>query len=122
MICEATGLSAGAICTLQSVVSAPSGRTCLQVPDIIDHLLCDPAFFDEFMGAIQGAFQCMRPCKESTEAKEALRVAGENGYFLMMPFEAKEFFVDQAVGSFKAMLNEMIDHFMEAENGEHQED
>ena len=126
MVCRETGLSEVAIFNLQQKIGAPLGQECIQLSDMLNYLLTyDYKLFDEGSAFtfLEDAFMSMCPLEESEACESAIKLAGEHGYTLLSPYDAKNYYLDQAVSILRESLDEMIRSFVkEAQNGEHQED
>jgi len=124
MICGTTGLCEKSILTLQSTIVAPNDRDTIQASEVIDYLLSDFSFLEEVVGGINDALQVMVPTKRTPEIDQCLKTAGEHGYALLTPYEAKDFFLSQVLDTLKVMFTEMLDSFSRevSDYGEHQED
>ena len=126
-VCRETGLSEKALSALQSTFFAPLGQECIQLSDVLNYLLAyDYTLFDEgdAFTYLEDAFQSMRPLMESKECESAIKLAGEHGYTLLSPYDAKDYYLDQAVSLLRSSLDEMIRIFVKeaADDGQHTED
>ena len=126
MVCRETGLSEIALSALQAKIGAPLGQKCIQLSDMVNYLLTyDYSLFDEGSAftCLEDAFQSMRPLLESKECESAIKLAGEHGYTLLSPYDAKDYYLDQAVSLLRSSFDEMIKYFVKeaADDGQHTE-
>ena len=127
LVCRETGLSDIALSALQTTIAASLGQKCIQLSDVINFLLTyDYTIFDEggAFSYLEDAFQSMRPLKKSKECESAVKLAGEYGYTLLSPYDAKDYYLDQAVSLLRSSLDEMIRYYAKeaADDGQHTED
>ena len=111
LICEYTGLREAAINTLHSsTYFHPSECPALQDSDVINYLLSDYGFMEDFMDALQRAFIASRfPTKQDEKTKNSIEAGLSGNCILLQSFEAVEFYINLALEAVKIALRQMME-------------